>query len=213
MSQSLVKLYLTEQMYINRNFPVQDVAEFSWHIIRLYEEGKTLYVAANGGPAGFCDNLTCDLLFHPFVSDDKSQPVPEGVRRIRVVNLTASAAVLTGVMNDLGSESLFSQQLEGHIQEGDRFLGFSGSGNSPNILKALEVAKKYGAKTIIITRGTGGKCKALADLCIVIPGTSTFPGQVGKNDNNFHFEDCLSSISHMAVGILQKHVREKYGLA
>ena len=211
-SESLVRLYLKEQIGVLMNFPVLPVVRFCELIIKAYDDGKTVYVAANGGGAAYCDNLFVDLYFHPFVSDDKSTPLPEGVPRMKAVNLTSSPAVLTGTMNDLGPNFIFAQQLEGHIQSGDLFVGFSGSGNSANIIETFNVAKKYGATTVGITRGTGGKTKEMADLCIVIPGTSTFPGQMGKNDNNFHFEDCLSSISHMAVGLLQKRVREKYGI-
>ena len=211
-SEDLVRLYIDEQIGIAKSFPVGGVARFCDLVIDAYDNGKTIYIAANGGGAAYCDNLFVDLYFHPFVSDDKSNSLPDNVKRMNVVNLVLSPAVLTGAMNDLGPNFIFSQQLEGHIKDGDIFLGMSGSGNSGNIIEAINVAKKYGAKTVAITRGTGGKCKDLADLCIIIPGNSTFPGQVGKNDNNFHFEDYLSSISHMAVGLLQKHVREKYAL-
>ncbi len=213
MSMSLIKLYLEEQMRVIRDFPVQSVAELCWHIVWAYDEGKTVYMAANGGPAGFCANFATDLALHPFVSDDKSRPVPENVRRMKVVDLTASPSTLTGIMNDFGRDFVFSQQLEGHVGEGDRFIGFSGSGNSANIIEAIRVARKSGAHTVAITRGSGGKCRNEADLCIIIPGTSTFPGQTGGNDNNFHFEDAVSSISHMVVGLLQRHVREKYGIS
>ncbi|HEY4528234.1 MAG TPA: SIS domain-containing protein [Candidatus Paceibacterota bacterium] len=208
----LVRLYRREQVMVLEHFPVDEVAQFSDLVLKAYDRGKTVYVAANGGPAGFCDNFVTDLYLHPFVGDDKSKPVPEEVKRMKVVNLTASSATITGVMNDLGPEFIFSQQLEGHIEEHDIFLGFSGSGNSGNIIEAIKVAKKNHAIAITITRGNGGKCLEMSTLCIVIPGTSTFPGQMGKNDNNFHFEDALSAISHMAVGILQAHVRGKYGL-
>ncbi len=210
--RDLVGLYIDEQLSILRSFPDETVAQFCDLIIKTYEAGGTVYVAANGGPAGFCDNFACDLLFHPFVSDDKTKPLPDEVKRMSVVNLASSTAVLTGAMNDLGPSFIFSSQLEGHIKENDLFVGFSGSGNSGNILEAIAVAKKHGAQTAVISRGTGGKCKEVADLSIIIPGTSTFPGQVGKNDNNFHFEDACVSITHMAVGILQKHVREKHGI-
>ncbi len=208
----LVGLYIAEQILVAKDFPVAAVAIFCGMVIDAYDNGRTVYLAANGGPAGFCDNLFCDLMFHPFVSDDKTRPLPEGIKRMKVVNLVASPAALTGAMNDLGPSSIFSHQLDGHIKEWDIFLGFSGSGNSGNILEAIHSAKEVGARSVVISRGDGGKSKDLADLCIIIPGTSTFPGQVGKNDNNFHFEDSLSSISHMVVGLLQKHVRERCGL-
>src|SRR3989338_8054986 len=68
----------------------------------------------------------------------------------------------------------------------------------------------YQAGGTIYVCVNGGKLKEMADYSIIIPGTSTFPGQTGGNDNNFHYEDYLSSISHMMTGILQKYVRAKY---
>ena len=79
-----------------------------------------------------------------------------------------------------------------------------------NVLKAFEVAKSVGAKSVVISRGSGGKSKDLADHCIIVPGTSSFPGQTGKNDNNFHFEDALSSVAHMITGILCAGIKERF---
>jgi D-sedoheptulose 7-phosphate isomerase len=57
-----------------------------------------------------------------------------------------------------------------------------------------------------MTKGDGGRCRELAEVCLVVPGTSRFPGQVGKNDNNFHFEDLILSVNHMLVGLLKQRV-------
>jgi len=210
-NKDLVRLYIDEQAAITKNFPIDEAAKLCDLVLKAYEHGTAIYICGNGGNAAFVDNFVTDLYFHPFVSDDKSKPLPDDIKRINVVNLAVSPAVITGVMNDFGPDYIFSQQLEGHIKPGDILIGFSGSGNSSNVIKAFEVAKKYKASTVAITRGTGGKSKEVADICIIIPGTSQFPGQIGKNDNNFHFEDYLSSISHMVTGILQKYVRDKHG--
>ena len=86
------------------------------------------------------------------------------------------------------------------------FFGISGSGNSKNVINALEYSKENNMKTIVITRNAECKAKDLADLMIVVEGDSTFPGQTGKNNNNFHFEDCISKVTHIAVGILKQEV-------
>ena len=210
-TKELVQLYVDEQAAITKVFPVELTSQLCDRIVQAYEAGGTVYVAGNGGNAAFCDNFFSDLFLHPFVSDDKSPSLAEGTKRMNVVNLAVSPSVITAIVNDFGPDHIFSQRLEGHIKPADVFIGFSGSGNSANIIKAYEVAKKYGATTVGITRGNGGKSKEMADICIVIPGDSQFPGQVGNNNNNFHFEDYLSAIPHMITGILQKHVREKYG--
>lgn len=209
--KELVNLYIDEQAEIIKVFPVEAVSRACERIIAVYEDEGVIYICGNGGNAAFADNLMVDLYFHPFVSDDKGNSLFDSVKKTKVVNLSISPAMITGSMNDFGPDYIFSQPLEGRLGPKDVVVGFSGSGNSANIIKAFETAKKYHSSTIGITRGAGGKMKDLADICIVIPGTSRFPGQVGKNDNNFHFEDYLSSISHMMTGILQKYVREKYG--
>jgi D-sedoheptulose 7-phosphate isomerase len=76
------------------------------------------------------------------------------------------------------------------------------------VVHALEVARAGGAHTVAMTKGDGGKCRDLADVCVVVPGTSTFPGQTGGNDNNFHFEDMVLSVNHILVGLLKARVAE-----
>jgi phosphoheptose isomerase/dTDP-glucose pyrophosphorylase len=206
----LTSLYIAEQITVAKEFPMADLNKFVERIIKVYEDGGTVYICGNGGNAAFADNFLNDLSFLPFVTDDKSGSALDSAKRTKVVNLAISPSTITGLMNDFGPDHVFSQQLEGHIKPGDVVIGFSGSGNSANIIKTFELAKASGASTMGITRGDGGKTKQIADIAIVVPGTSQFPGQVGKNNNNFHFEDYLSSIAHITTGILQKYLREKY---
>ena len=100
-----------------------------------------------------------------------------------------------------------TQLINNTVKKGDVVIGFSGSGNSENVLEAFKVANEVGAITVAITRGDGGKSKAAANQCIVITGNSTFPGQIAGNNFNFHFEDSLSSISHMVTGIIKQRVQ------
>ena len=81
---------------------------------------------------------------------------------------------------------------------------------SPQSAIISEVAKKYGAHIVLISRGMGGKGKEIAEVSILIPGTSKYPGQTGMNDNNFHFEDYIVSVSHMITGILCKRIKDSY---
>lgn len=207
----LIKLYLDERTVTARNFPVTEAVGLCDLIVKTYEEVGVVYLCANGGNAGIVDNWAVDLVNHPFVSDDKSRPLSPEVKRINVVNLSASPSTLTALSNDFGFEYIFSRQIEGRMRQKDLLIGISGSGNSANIINAVEAAKIVRATTVGISRGNGGKLKEITDLCLVIPGSSRFPGQTGKNDNNFHFEDCVCSLAHMVTGILQKYVREKYG--
>ena len=88
-------------------------------------------------------------------------------------------------------------------------IAFSGSGNSKNILNAINFAKEYEVFTCCISGRGGGKAKDIADLSIIIPGSSKFPGQTGPNDNNFHIEDFQGSITHVLTELLKMHVENK----
>ena len=86
----------------------------------------------------------------------------------------------------------------------------SGSGNSGNVIEALKVAKEIGMTCIVMTRNTNTKSDEYADLVLrVTSKDSTFPGQTGGNNNNFHYEDCISKVSHIAVGILKQYVENE----
>lgn len=207
-----IQLYLEEKVAIAQpgNFPVDEVAQLFDRVIETYEREKVIYVFGNGGNAAVAENLVNDWRFLPFVSDDKSRPMSSSIKRLNISNLAVSPATISGVLNDFSGEQIFSAQLEGIVKKEDLVIGLSGSGNSKNILRAIEVAKTADASTVGITRGDGGQLRSLCDLCIIIPGNSRFPGQVGGNNNNFHYEDFSTSIAHMISGLMQQYIREKY---
>jgi D-sedoheptulose 7-phosphate isomerase len=86
-----------------------------------------------------------------------------------VYSLTDNVSLITAWANDAGYEHIFEEQLENLIEPDDIVLGISGSGNSPNVLRAMELARARGALTIGLTGYQGGKLKALCDLCVVVP--------------------------------------------
>ena len=174
-------------------------------VFDVYENEGTIFAAGNGGNVASVQNLVVDLNMHPFVSEDKgSQTIPRN--KFKCVSLCSDQATITGVSNDLGYEHIFSEQLKYQGESGDVFFGMSGSGNSGNVLKAMKVAKEKGMKTILVTRNKENKCNQYSDLTISLEGTSEFPGQTGGNNNNFHFEDILSKITHISVGLLKEKV-------
>ena len=86
----------------------------------------------------------------------------------------------------------------------------SGSGNSGNVIQALKIAKEIGMICVVMTRNLNTKSDEYADLMLrIVSAPSTFPGQTGGNNNNFHYEDCISKISHIAVGILKQYVENE----
>lgn len=203
----LVRLYLTEKSQICELFPVDVVVAAARQLLHTYDLGGTVYAMANGGNSGTLDHCYVDFRHHPFVDDGKSRPLPDAIRRCTFVNLAGSPAELTGTVNDLGAEDMFAAGLRGRVTERDFVMAYSGSGNSANVVAALRLAAGSGARTFAMTKGNGGRCRELADICLVVPGSSAFPGQTGANDNNFHFEDFMLSFNHMLVGLLRQHVQ------
>lgn len=208
-----IRLYLDEKRAILDAFPVDVVRAAAEQLFETYDAGGTVYAMGNGGNAGTLDHAYCDFKHHPFVSEDKSAPVPASVRRLHFVNLCGSAAELSGLVNDLGADSMYSASVEPFAGPQDLVMAYSGSGNSPNVVRALQAAVKAGARTFAMTKGDGGRCRELAQVCLVVPGTSRFPGQTGRNDNNFHFEDAMLAVNHMLVGLLKQRVAEQAPVA
>lgn len=208
-TQTLINLYLNEKRDLLDRFPISEVQLLVETIWTAYLNGNTVYACGNGGNAAFVANLITDISMHPFVSDDKNVAISGDLPRLKAVSLTDSCSTITAILNDIGKNYIFSQQLiNNSIKKGDVVIGFSGSGNSENVLEAFKVANAVEANTVAITRGNGGKSKELANLCIIITGDSKFPGQIAGNNFNFHFEDSLSSISHMVTGIIKQRVQE-----
>jgi len=200
---ALIDLYKRESSTVLEALSNKEISAFVDIILDAYDNESTVFACGNGGNVAYVSNLVVDLNIHPFVSEDKGTRVIER-NRFHCVNLCDCSATITGISNDLGYEHIFSEQLMYQAKADDVFFGITGSGNSKNVIKALEYANKSNIKSVIITRNEDCKARSLADLLIVVRGNSEFPGQTGKNNNNFHFEDCISKITHMAVGILKR---------
>ena len=135
------------------------VSRLELDLIDLWNRGGKLFICGNGGSGGNAIHLANDFIF------GAGYPHKCG---IRVEALTSNPAVLTCIANDMGYEKIFSYQLETKAEKGDLLLALSGSGNSQNIIEALESAKLRGVKTYSFLGFTGGKAKSLSDYCIHI---------------------------------------------
>ncbi len=200
-----VDLYKQESTSVVNNLSNEELVSFIDIILEAHDRESIVFACGNGGNVAYVGNLVVDLNMHPFVSEDKGARVAKR-NKFHCVNLCDCVATITGISNDLGYEHIFSEQLLYQAKKDDVFFGITGSGNSKNVLKALEYAQEIGMKSVIITRNEECRAKDLADLLIVVRGESTFPGQTGKNNNNFHFEDCISKINHIAFWMLKKKV-------
>ena len=206
--KKLIELYKEESANVFGNIPTQKIVEFVDMVFEAYENEQTIFACGNGGNVASVQNLVVDMNMHPFVSEDKGvQIIPRN--GFKCVSLCSDQATITGVSNDLGFRFIFSEQLKYQGIEGDIVFGMSGSGNSKNVLEAFRVARERGMKTILVTRNSVNNCNEFADLTISLEGASIFPGQTGGNNNNFHFEDILSKITHIAVGLLKEKVHNE----
>ena len=125
--------------------------------------GHKLMVAGNGGSAADAQHLVAEFVCR--LVDDRPA--------MRAVALTTDSSILTAVGNDYGFDRVFARQIEALGQAGDVFLAISTSGNSPNVLRALELCRKMGIVTIGLTGRTGGKMAPLCDYCLSIPSDVT----------------------------------------
>jgi D-sedoheptulose 7-phosphate isomerase len=132
-------------------------------IWRGYEQGRTLFVFGNGGSAALASHFACDIGKGTIAGKRK---------RLKTVALTDNVALITAWANDKAYDTIFAEQLEGLAEKGDMVLAISGSGNSPNVIRGLEAARRIGAETLVLTGFEGGRAKALADLCLVVPSDS-----------------------------------------
>lgn len=205
----LVSLYFSEKSNIASNFIPDNISTLYKAVKKAYDDDSVVYILGNGGSASIAEGFVVDLRTHPFVHEDKS--ITTEIRRLKVISLTESSGLLTGISNDVGFDFVFSEQMknfsrDGKINNSSILICLSGSGNSKNVINAINYAKNKGIITATISGRGGGEAAKIVDIPIIINGTSEFPGQTGKNDNNFHIEDFQNSISHIIVGLLKRDV-------
>jgi D-sedoheptulose 7-phosphate isomerase len=139
---------------------VDRMVEVVW---RGYEEGRTLFLFGNGGSAALASHFACDIGKGTIAGKRK---------RLKTVALTDNVALITAWANDKAYDAIFAEQLENLAEKGDIALAISGSGNSPNVIRGLETARRIGAETLLLTGCQGGRAKRLSDLCLVVPSDS-----------------------------------------
>jgi D-sedoheptulose 7-phosphate isomerase len=132
-------------------------------ISHCFEAGNKLFFFGNGGSAADAQHLAAEFV-NRYIMD--RPPLP-------AIALTTDTSILTSVSNDFSFSEVFAKQLKALGKEGDVAVGISTSGTSPNIIKAFEVAKEMGMKTIALTGNDGGSLVKIADVSLVVPSSST----------------------------------------
>ena len=140
-----------------------DISRFAEACREAIAGGHTVYLMGNGGSACDCQHFAAELVGR-FQKERQA---------MASVALTTDTSILTALANDYGFDVVFSRQVEALVRPGDVVVGLSTSGSSTNILRGMAKAKEKGAFTVGMTGRSGGKMKALCDVCIRIPSDVT----------------------------------------
>lgn len=160
-------------------------------LLKHYEHEDTIYVIGNGGSSATANHMVCD--FDKGISMDLA-------KQFRVISLSDNVPIIMAIGNDVGFEDVFYLQLKNKLKPTDLVVAISGSGNSHNIIKAVNYAKEVGAEVIGLTGYAGGKLKGLADIDVHAPV-----------DDMQITEDIHMSFVHVAMQILWKYLMAKEG--
>lgn len=157
------KSYETKQSIYNNDALIDNIVYIAKKCVALYRTDKKTILAGNGGSAADAQHIAAELVGR-YGFDRPSIPS---------LALTTDTSNLTAIGNDYGYDQVFSRQLEGMGKAGDIFIGISTSGNSLNIIKAFESAKKKNIYTVAFVGRDGGKMAQIADASIIVPSVST----------------------------------------
>ncbi len=155
-----VERYLREVEEMVAALPRDEIRRVVRAIQETRERNGQVFLLGNGGSAALASHMACDLA--------KTSIVP-GARRIRAIALTDNVPLLTAWANDVSYEDVFAEQLANLVQAGDLVIAVSGSGGSPNVLKAVTLARAMGARTVGFTGRPGGRLKDVVDISVVVP--------------------------------------------
>ncbi len=132
-------------------------------LINGRNKGKKIFTMGNGGSGSTASHFVSDLI---------KTAITKGDKRFSAISLVDNIPVCLAWSNDSSYEEIFFEQLKNHLSKGDILIGFSGSGNSKNVVKALKYGKKNGATCIGITGMSGGNFPKICDVCYIVPSNN-----------------------------------------
>jgi D-sedoheptulose 7-phosphate isomerase len=150
---SFPQRYKSELIQAIDSIDLTSVQEAIEVLRRAREEGRRIFTCGNGGSASTASHFVCDIVKGASFGREK---------RFKIIALTDSLSTLTAYSNDVSYECVFVEQLKNHAEPGDVLIAISGSGNSPNVLRAMEYANSIGVHTIALSGRDGGKMGPLA---------------------------------------------------
>jgi D-sedoheptulose 7-phosphate isomerase len=175
------------------DLPFTTIDKIAETLLRAHDRGRTIYLFGNGGSAALASHFACDL--------GKGTANGTG-KRFRVLALTDNVPLMTAWSNDSKYEDIFAEQLSNFVQRDDIAFAISGSGNSPNVLRALTLARSTGAITVGLTGYQGGKMKELCDQCMIVP-----------SDNMQIIEDLHLCVAHAIFTVVRRKLSQRSAAA
>jgi D-sedoheptulose 7-phosphate isomerase len=181
--------YLDELELVVRRLSRPAVGQVVDALLENWRERRMVFLIGNGGSAATASHMMNDL---------NKCTIVEGMPRFRALALTDNVPLLTALGNDLAYEDIFVEQLKNLLHPKDTVIAMSASGNSPNIVKAVEYARTIGARVIGFCGQPGGRLAQLADLKVVIP-----------SDRIGHQEDGHLILNHVIAAALAERIQEQ----
>jgi D-sedoheptulose 7-phosphate isomerase len=188
---SLFESYVAEMQETLGALPLAALEACVDALHRARVEDRQVFVVGNGGSASTASHMACDL--------GKNTVMP-GLPRFRVMALTDNMATFSALANDVGYDNVFAEQLANFVRREDILVAISTSGNSANVIRAVELANRVGATTIGFSGYDGGKLAAMADIPIVVP-----------NHCVEQIEDIHLILEHMLTVALRKAIEADVG--
>jgi D-sedoheptulose 7-phosphate isomerase len=155
-----VEAYLKELAQTIEDMPRNQIWDVIYVLLDAWRRGSKVFLLGNGGSAATASHMANDL--------NKLVIVP-GQPRFKAIALTDNIPLMTAWANDTAYENTFTEQMLNFLEPGDVAIGISASGNSLNVLKAMQVAREFGAITVGFTGWDGGKLAGMVDHCILVP--------------------------------------------
>lgn len=169
---------------------VQQVAEL---LDQKCLQGQTMYCAGNGGSAATASHISADISWGRRMGDEQ---------RPRALSLVANSPIVTALANDVGYSEVFVEQLKGLFRDGDVVIAISASGNSENVLRAVDYVNSHGGSSVGLVGFDGGKLKEICHLCIHVPTP------IGAYEL---VEDVHHSVCHMLANYLKYEAAQRAG--
>jgi D-sedoheptulose 7-phosphate isomerase len=193
-ASDFAKEYLSGLKDVLDRLPLEPIDEIIRVIEHARDERRQIFVIGNGGSAATASHMMNDLC-KGTLGHKGDAPWP----RLRVIALTDNVSLMTAWANDTEYRHIFSEPLKNLAQRGDVLIAISASGNSPNIVAAVEAAKEMGVKVIGLAGFGGGKLSQMADVSFLVPSDGYGP-----------VEDVHMILDHIITGYLYEKLKETH---